>query len=122
VLVVDDSPFTSRILFAALRKEGYEVEVVEDGRDALLRLSSWRPDLILLDLTMPVMDGWEFLRLKREDAAGAAVPVVVLSATEESLLAVARDLGAGRCLRKPLRLSEVLEAVREFCPLGPIRA
>ncbi|HKI31389.1 MAG TPA: response regulator [Gemmataceae bacterium] len=116
VLVVDDSPFSSGMLAALLRKEGHEVQVAEDGEEALLRLRWWHPDLILLDLTMPVMDGWEFLRLRAEDPATAAIPVVVLSATDESLFKVASGLGAGRCLKKPLRADDVLAAVRECCP------
>ncbi len=113
VLIVDDSPFTRGVLGAVLRKEGYEVEVVEDGAQALLRLHSSRPDVILLDLAMPVMDGWEFLRRRKEDPSAAAIPVVILSATDEALFAVARDLGARCCLKKPWRAEDVLAALRE---------
>jgi CheY-like chemotaxis protein len=115
VLVVDDSPFTSGLLVALLHKAGHEVEVVGDGEQALLRLHWWRPDLILLDLTMPVMDGWEFLRRRQADPAAAAVPVVVLSGGDESQLEAARNLGAARCLRKPMRADAVLAAVRDCC-------
>jgi CheY-like chemotaxis protein len=115
VLVVDDNTFASGLLVALLRLEGYEAEAVEDGQQALLRLRWWRPDLILLDLAMPVMDGWEFLRLRRGDLVAGRIPVVVLSATDEALFGVARDLGAARVLRKPAGGDDLLAAVGRHC-------
>jgi CheY-like chemotaxis protein len=113
VLVVDDSPFSSGLLAALLRKEGHEVEIAEDGAEALFRLRRGQPDLILLDLTMPVIDGWEFLRRRAEDPALAAIPVVVLSGMDESLFEAAYALGVRRCLKKPFRADDILAVVRE---------
>jgi CheY-like chemotaxis protein len=111
VLVVDDSPFTSGFLVALLEKEGHAVQVVGDGKQAQLRLHWWRPDVILLDLNMPIMDGWEFLRQRQEDEVARSIPVVVLSSTDEGLFAAARELGADLCLKKPFRAADVLDAL-----------
>ena len=93
--------------------EGYRTQVVPNGRAALdyLRQGDF-PEVILLDLMMPVMDGWEFRRRQREDPQLAVVPVVVLSALDQSRAA---DLEGAAFLKKPLDFDRLLELVRQYC-------
>jgi CheY-like chemotaxis protein len=96
-----------------LALEGYPTQTVANGRAALdyLRKGDF-PDVILLDLMMPVMDGWEFRRRQREDPQLAALPVVVLSALDQSRAA---DLEGAAFLKKPLDFDRLLELVRQYC-------
>ncbi len=82
VLVVDDDPAVREMLRRTLEKEGWEVREAEHGRAALAAIARRRPALVLLDLTMPVMDGFEFLRELRGTPDGRAIPVVVLTARD----------------------------------------
>ena len=113
VLIVEDDPDLREMMAQLLQLEGYKAEAVANGHDALRYLESGdRPEVILLDLMMPVMDGWEFRRRQVQDPAIATVPVVVLSALDHS-----RTLGLGGTafLKKPLDFDRLLELVRRFC-------
>ena len=113
VLIVEDDADLREMMAQLLQLEGYRAEAVANGRDALRYLKAGdRPDVILLDLMMPVMDGWEFRRRQVEDPAIAKVPVVVLSALDP-IRAV--DLGGTAFLKKPLDFDRLLELVRRFC-------
>jgi CheY-like chemotaxis protein len=110
ILVVEDDPAIRESVCTILADEGYAVLSAVNGKDAieLLRSQSERPRLILLDLMMPVMNGWEFYARTRLDGAIASIPVVVMSAYEGD----ART-GSLMLLKKPLRLDELLAAVSE---------
>jgi len=113
VLIVEDDADLREMMAQLLQLEGYKAEAVANGHDALRYLESGdRPEVILLDLMMPVMDGWEFRRRQVQDPAIAKVPVVVLSALDQS-----RTLGLGGTafLKKPLDFDRLLELVRRFC-------
>jgi CheY-like chemotaxis protein len=113
VLIVEDDADLREMMAQLLQLEGYRAETVANGRDALHYLSAGdRPDVILLDLMMPVMDGWEFRRRQVQDPSIARVPVVVLSALDQ---ARAFDLGGTAFLKKPLDFDRLLELVRRFC-------
>jgi two-component system KDP operon response regulator KdpE len=110
VLAVDDDAAILRTLGIAMRARGYEVETVADGRSALQSLAERVPDVVLLDLGLPDMDGTEVLRRLRESSP---VPVVVLSARHESDDKVeALDLGADDYVTKPFGMEELLARVR----------
>jgi len=79
ILSVDDSPALRQACFDLLRRAGYSVTVAENGRDALQKLRSFTPDLILLDLDMPHLDGWQFLEQADRQGHLEGVPVVILS-------------------------------------------
>jgi two-component system chemotaxis response regulator CheY len=113
VLVVDDDPDILDALSEILEAEGYDVQRARNGREALQRLEQGLPDLVLLDLMMPVMDGWEFARSL---APGARPPIIVLSA-DRNVSAKAKEIGALGWLAKPFELSELLEAVRSVVPV-----
>jgi two-component system, chemotaxis family, chemotaxis protein CheY len=112
VLVVDDDPDILDALAEILEVEGYDVQRARNGREALQRLEQGLPDLVLLDLMMPVMDGWEFARSL---APGARPPIIVLSA-DRNVSVKAKEIGALGWLAKPFELSELLAAVRGAVP------
>lgn len=116
ILVVDDDAVVRDSLRDLLVEEGYDVTTAIDGRDALDRLPEVDPCLILLDLKMPRMDGWEFLarRGDGEDAARAdrpRAPVVLLSG-----MGYIRDApGVADFLAKPIQVAQLLDCVRRLC-------
>src|SRR3712207_4020930 len=80
ILVVDDDPSISYTVSDILREEGYQVEAAPNGREALRKMRELLPDAVLLDLMMPVMDGWAFARACRQEPTYQDVPIVVMSA------------------------------------------
>ncbi|KJK12193.1 Fis family transcriptional regulator [Terrabacter sp. 28] len=110
VLVVDDDPRLQRTLAIALRAHGHEVVTAGDGRTAVQSVLEDAPDVVILDLGLPDLDGTEVLRRLR---TGSAVPVIVLSARHESDDKIeALDLGADDYVTKPFGVEELLARVR----------
>ena len=113
VLIVEDDADLREMMAQLISLEGFQAHTVANGREALDYLHrAQHPELILLDLMMPVMDGWEFRREQRNDPAIADVPVVVLSALDPSRGA---DIGAIEFLKKPLDFDRLLALVRQYC-------
>jgi CheY-like chemotaxis protein len=114
VLIVDDDPDILDMMGLLLENAGYEVQTALDGARALDRLGDGvRPAIILLDLMMPVMDGWSFRDHQRRDPAIARIPVVVLTGDGHAD-DKARALGAEGYLRKPVELAELLAMVERY--------
>jgi two-component system KDP operon response regulator KdpE len=110
VLVVDDEPQIRRALRTSLQGHGYQVEVAADGEEALTILAAQLPDVVVLDLVMPRVDGFEVLRLTR---AWSQIPIIVLSARgQEQDKVTALDLGADDYLTKPFGMEELLARLR----------
>jgi len=110
ILVVDDNARALRAMSELLEFEGFSVLTAKNGLDALNKMrTADHISLVLLDLWMPVMDGWEVLRRKRSDAAIAEIPVVVLSAVPPASLD-----GADEVLRKPVDLRPFVDTVRRL--------
>src|SRR5712692_2304186 len=110
LLVVDDDPQIQRMLRSQLVVRDYDVRVVDNGPDALLAVSEFEPHLVLLDITMPGMDGLEVCRRLRE---WTAVPVILLTAADAPQTKMtALDLGADDYLTKPFHMGELLARVR----------
>ena len=80
ILVVDDDPDIARFVEVNLRSAGYDVAVAGDGEEALEKAAELRPDLVLLDVMMPVMDGFEMLAELKGDPSIAAIPVIMVTA------------------------------------------
>jgi CheY-like chemotaxis protein len=115
VCVVDDDPDIREVLGDVLEGEGYGVVTAENGAVALERLRSGkRPCLILLDLMMPVMDGWQFEEQRAKDAALSRIPVVILSGAGRARLDAAGRNAAG-ALTKPVALGQLLDTVARYC-------
>lgn len=113
ILVVDDDCDVRLALVALLRAEGFTVTEAPDGREALriLRTSGEAFGLVVLDLMMPVMNGWQFRREQQEDPALASIPVLVLSAGA-NVGEVAASIGAAGYIKKPINLEELLGVVQ----------
>ncbi|MGD8625329.1 MAG: response regulator transcription factor [Anaerolineae bacterium] len=110
ILIVDDSKDTTAVLERVLAEEGYEISVAHDGGEGLRRAFDFRPDLVLLDVMMPGMDGWLMLRRLREFSE---VPVVMLTAVGgESNMVQGLDIGADDYLTKPFSIKELKARVR----------
>jgi CheY-like chemotaxis protein len=113
VLIVEDDSDLREMMAQLLTLEGFQSTTVANGKEALSYLSgSDTPDVILLDLMMPVMDGWEFRRVQQADPKLARVPTIVLSALDQ---ARAVDLRPAAFLKKPLDFDLLLQLVRQYC-------
>lgn len=117
VMVVDDDLDIREALLDLLAENDFAAVGASDGREALAHLNSGAelPCVILLDIMMPVMDGWQFRAAQRTDARLADIPVIVISA-HASAQAAAKGMEAAASLRKPVRADELLTAVSRFCP------
>ncbi len=106
ILVVDDEPDMVFLLRLTLERSGYQVIEAHDGVAALQRLSEQRPDAILTDLMMPLMDGQQLILSIRSDPSTYQIPIGLVSANPNG------TTGADATLKKPYRPSELLELVR----------
>ncbi len=114
VLVVDDDPDMQEVMALTLELGGYQVSRASNGREALELVEAEMPDLILLDMRMPVMDGWAFAaELRRRQ--GPRAPIVVCTAAEDARRR-AREVDAVGCLSKPFELEEMLRLVESVVP------
>ena len=113
VLVVDDDSAIRDSLSELLQDEGFQVATAENGQQALqfLRANN-APCLVLLDLMMPVMDGFEFIDQQRGDPTLAAIPVVVITAAGDHR---SRGVQARQVLPKPIRAETLINTVRFYC-------
>lgn len=110
ILVVDDEPQITRVLRMSLQSHGYEVTIARNGEEALTRVKELSPDLIITDLSMPVMDGLELTRAIRRFAE---TPIIVLSVRDQEAMKVsALDEGADDYITKPFSMQELLARVR----------
>jgi CheY-like chemotaxis protein len=115
ILIVDDDLAIRSIVADALRQDGYDVESVANGRQALTAFSHTRPDVVVLDLQMPGMDGPSLMRTLRAQTCRGIVPLVVVSGAAHANATSAR-LGARACLNKPFDLPELLATVEGLAP------
>ena len=111
ILVADDDPDLLEVISAALTYRGYRVATARHGKEALERVEEELPQLVLLDMTMPVMDGWTFARALRE-RHGRSIPIVVITAAEDSQLR-AEEVGAEAELGKPFDLQQLQDVVED---------
>lgn len=109
ILVVDDDEAILEFVKEALADEGYTVLTALDGAEALQIAAQSPPDLILLDMRMPVTDGWQFASAYRA-APGPHAPTIVMTAARDAP-AIAREIGADGYLAKPFSLDDLLEVV-----------
>lgn len=109
ILIVDDEYSIAEVLELALTEAGHEVVTAINGRQGLERLQERRPDLILLDFMMPIMDGAAMLKAIREDPARRDIPVVLMSSLPEAAVAGPAKPAYTAFLRKPFKLKAVIE-------------
>jgi CheY-like chemotaxis protein len=113
VLLVEDNEDVREMMSVVLQMAGIRVLMAANGREALQVLTdSAEPCLILLDLMMPVMDGWEFRTILKNDSRLSRIPIVVVSAMTEDMV---ERLGATAYLPKPVDIDRLLDVVSEHC-------
>ena len=114
VLLVDDNDDVRDGLTQLIRAEGYKVETARDGREALRKLLDIHPCIILLDLMMPDMTGYDFRQAQLADPSLQNIPVVVYSAAFD-IRELSEQMGAAAWAQKPIVVSRLMELIRKHC-------
>lgn len=114
ILVVDDVPDNSFLLQTILEAEGYQVEVADSGRIALNKIESAPPDLVLLDVMMPEMNGFEVIHHIRQNSQLPYIPILLITGYTESNPTDGFDRGADGFIRKPINFDVLLSRVQEL--------
>jgi CheY-like chemotaxis protein len=113
VLVVDDDPAIRGLVAEALRGEGYAVDLAAHGREALEAVRARRPSTVVLDLMMPVMDGFSFMEACHAEALCRDVPIVVISAAQDALQQLDETPVHAR-IQKPFDLDDLIRTVSRY--------
>jgi CheY-like chemotaxis protein len=119
ILYVEDNEDNVYVLETRLKRQGYEMVIARDGAEGVAMASSEKPDLILMDLSLPVMDGWEATRRIKADPATRSIPVIAITANamagdrDKALAAGCDDFDT-----KPVVLARLLEKIRAAAPAG----
>ena len=117
ILLVEDNEMNRDMLSRRLNRRGYEVVIAENGELALSMTASKQPDLILMDMSLPVIDGWEATRRLKADPATAAIPVIALTAhAMASDREKAMDAGCDDYDSKPVDLARLLGKIESLLP------
>jgi DNA-binding response OmpR family regulator len=113
VLVVDDDPAIRGLVADALRDEGFSVDLAAHGREALEAVRARRPATIVLDLMMPIMDGFSFMEACHDEQLCDNVPIVVISAVHDALRRI-HEVPVHACIAKPFDLDELIRTIVNF--------
>jgi CheY-like chemotaxis protein len=119
ILLVEDNEMNRDMLSRRLGRKGFSVDIATDGQAGVLAAQSSAPDLILMDLSLPVMDGWEAIRTLKADTGTQAIPIIALTAhamAEDE--ARAREAGCDDYDTKPVNFSRLLEKITALLPAG----
>ena len=112
ILIVEDNEMNRDMLSRRLARKGYEVEIAEDGAAGLEAMKSYRPDLVLMDMGLPVMDGWTATSNAKNDPEISQIPIIALTAHAlEADKARAMQAGADDFDTKPVNLAGLLEKI-----------
>ena len=115
ILIVEDEALIAEGLQARLSVEGYEIRVAEDGQAAVEQVRKHPPDLVLLDIMLPKINGWEVCKLIRGDPKTEKIPIIMLtSLTQIKDSEKAFEAGANDYLTKPFETGRLLEKIRKF--------
>jgi signal transduction histidine kinase len=117
LLVVDDLPDNSFLIQAILEEEGYQIDIENNGQAALTRIETAPPDLILLDVMMPGIDGYEVTRRVRHNKSIPFIPILLITAYDQPSVVKGLDVGADDFIRKPVEVEELLARVRSLLRL-----
>ena len=116
VLVVDDDPNIRKMIVAALKRDGYSFLEAPNGREALDLMRAEHPDVVVLDLMMPVLSGWDVLRERADDEELMQIPVIIVSANRDPEVATAVSQGICAFLPKPFDIGALSALVRSCMP------
>ncbi|HAD81916.1 MAG: hypothetical protein A2509_02800 [Candidatus Edwardsbacteria bacterium RIFOXYD12_FULL_50_11] len=115
IMVVDDEPYIARVIKFKLEQEGYTVISANDGQSGLQKIKEEKPDMVLLDVMMPGLSGYEVCQKIREDAELAGIPVVILTAKgQERDREQGLSMGASDYITKPFSPNRLLELVKSM--------
>jgi len=118
ILVVDDTPDLLMIVSKRLSLAGYEVITAEDGQAGLMKAQQEKPDLVLLDLMLPKLNGYEVCSMLKQDSQFQTIPIVIFTAkTQERDEQLAMECGADAFIRKPFNPVELLEQIKGLLAL-----
>jgi CheY-like chemotaxis protein len=112
VLVVDDDPSIRRMIMAALRRDGYTFSEAANGKEALEIMRQEHPSVVVLDLMMPIVSGWDVLRERAAEPDLQSIPVIIVSANRGPELASAMDKGICAFLPKPFDIKVLISLVK----------
>jgi len=120
ILLVEDNEMNRDMLSRRLERKGYQVAVAADGQEGLNKAKAEKPDLILMDMSLPVLDGWEATRQLKADGATKSIPVIALTAhamaSDEQR---AREAGCDDFDTKPIELPRLLEKMQQLLGTRP---
>jgi len=115
ILVVDDDRFISRLLTQTFEFEGYSVSSVNNGKDAVCQAETFLPDLIILDVMMPEMDGWDVCRKLKSKPETSSIPIIMLTAKSQGKdMEKGKSFGVAHYVPKPFNYPDLLEKVKEI--------
>jgi len=122
ILLVDDEPSIVKMVGKRLEVEGFDVLVAMDGQEGLAKAQAEHPDLIVLDLMLPKLNGYEVCTLLKQDTRYQKIPIVLFTAkTQEKDERLGVECGADAYVRKPFRAQELLEKIRSLIGSSPER-
>ena len=120
VLLVDDEPSIVKMVGKRLEIEGFEVVIAMDGQDALAKAHTENPQLIVLDLMLPKLNGYEVCTMLKQDTRYQKIPIIIFTAkTQEKDEKMALECGANAYMRKPFRAQELTEKIRSLIAGAP---
>lgn len=115
ILVIDDETELLKAISIRLKTSGYEVSTAQDGQEGLEKAKSLNPDLIVLDILMPKMDGYEVCRLLKFDEKYKSIPVIMLTAkTQDIDKAMGKKVGADDYITKPFETQDLVEKIKKY--------
>jgi len=114
ILLVEDEPDLIKLTVFRLKKAGYEVIIATDGRHGLEMADKEKPDLILLDLGVPVIDGYDVCRRLKSDDKLKDIPVLIMTATSERIKDKVKEIGADGYVLKPFEPEDLFLAIKKF--------
>lgn len=117
ILLVDDEPSIIKVVGKRLEVEGYQVSIAVEGQEALAKAQTERPDLIILDLMLPKLNGYEVCTMLKQDTRYQHIPIMLFTAkAQDQDERLGMECGADAYVRKPFQAQELLERIRRLLP------